>query len=349
MAQKHLALPPLFTALLKAPRRHSHEPTSPSSGFTLIELLVVMLIAGGIVSGLLYLAVELLTADQRESSRTETQQEMQMALDYMSTELRQAVYVYDQNCMSATPQGTLGSEDYCPGLYNHIPASMTPTNNNYPILAFWKQQQLPSSFRQACDDDAVLEEERAVCVSGNSYALIVYALETSNSATWNGEARIRRYSLTQFQTTDTAPGYVATAGYVDPGAFQHQFRTWPWYPDADGGVPENQQAAVPAGNPQVLVDFVDDQVRPGFTASCPTDYSFTSNATIPTTVANSFFGCVRNLPNDAESGQNRDTIVFLRGNPSGRPGIRDISDVSYLPTLETQVLSRPVLDKAPVE
>ncbi len=331
----------IIQALRKLPQRSSTTETR-DKGFTLIELLVVVLIAGGIISGLMYLVVELLTADRVEASRTQTQQEMQMALDYIGTELRQAVYVYNEDCMNAAGTGTAGDANYCPGLYNHIPANLTDADES-PILAFWKQQQLPSSVRNDCD--AGTADANTPCVTGHSYALIVYTLDTADSPTWSGGARIRRYALTQFQADGAE-----TAGYVDPGTFDRNFRSWPFYSDTDGGRAVNQQGgAAPGGTPQVLVDYVDDRVRADIETQCPAGYTLTSDDTVPADFANSFYGCVRDLPNNAEGGLNRDTILFLRGNPSGRPGMgADIGRRTFLPTLETQVLSRPVLEKQPV-
>jgi prepilin-type N-terminal cleavage/methylation domain-containing protein len=347
-----------FRTLLTTALRAS-TPSAPcqkkNTGFTLIELLVVVLISGGIISGLLYLVVELLTADQREASRTQTQQEMQLALDYMSAELREAVYVYDQDCMSDTANGTLTDADYCPGLYNHIPVDVTPANDNYPIIAFWKQQLLPSTVREACDAGTAIDT--TPCISGHSYSLVVYTLDTDdNDDTWDGLARIRRYALTQFGTDPT----VENAGYVDPGAFQQQFRSWPFFRDDDNATPINQQAARPTGDGDVLVDFVDDRIRDGANSVvCPGDpdndvsttvtddqpYALTSDPTIVTDVANSFYACVGNR---AQTGENRDVLVFLRGNAHGRPAIGQTANAdAFLPTLETQVLSRPVLQKLP--
>lgn len=341
MVRSYSSHPSIFYSLLKLLR--PSPSNEKAAGFTLIELLIVILIAGGIISGLLYLVVELLTADQREASRTQTQQEMQMALDYVSAELREAVYVYDQNCMSAAGTGNLGDADFCPGLYNHIPASLTPANNNYPVLAFWKQQPLPTTVREACDRGNAPPD--TPCISGHSYALVVYALDDSNSTTWDGLARIRRYSLTQFQTTGAAPGYAPTPGYVDPGAFQQQFRSWPFYRGETDTTPVNQQTGTPSGTPQVLVDFVDDRIRD--TVQCPANYSLTADANVINNTANSFYGCVSDA---AEVGENRDVILFIRGNAQGRPAIGITPDASaFLPTLETRVLSRPVLSKAPVE
>ena len=55
-----------------------------------------------------------------------------------------------------------------------------------------------------------------------------------------------------------------------------------------------------------------------------------------------FYGCVSG---EDRTDRNRDIILSLRGNAYGRPAIS--GDQSYLPMIETHVLSRPVLGKSP--
>jgi prepilin-type N-terminal cleavage/methylation domain-containing protein len=78
-------------------------------GFTLTELLVVVIISSIIVSALLGLVVQLTGTEQRESVRTETQREMQMALNYIASDLRQAVYIYEGE---AHPQNAASDPSY---------------------------------------------------------------------------------------------------------------------------------------------------------------------------------------------------------------------------------------------
>ena len=111
-----------------------------SKGFTLLELLVVMAISSGIIAGLMYIVVELMSTDQRESSRSETQREMQMALDYISAELREAEFVYTaDNLACAGPTGA--GAPPCSPLTAYLPPAVS--NNSMPILAFWKQERFP--------------------------------------------------------------------------------------------------------------------------------------------------------------------------------------------------------------
>lgn len=307
-----------FYQFLKS-RRHNSE------GFTLTELLVSIIISAIIVSGLLYLVVELLGADARESARNETQREMQLAMNYITTDLREAVYVYDD---------VAEIED---GLPNFEGSGMTP------ILAFWKPVYFDDTDLSGIDCDAVAADEQSACetllVRRSAYSLIVYLQEANPDAPWSGESIIRRYELARYD------GDVAdlseTSGYVDPTGTV-SFQSWPF--DSTG---DDQQTATPTLNPAppVLVDFV---AAPGDGSSreCEADYT-KSPAT-----SDSFYACVRASAGDSASADsilntNQDVLVFLQGDVQGRRGSGDRGfDVSSrLPVLQSQVLVGGVIDK----
>ena len=354
----------LKRSLLPSRRTRSH-------GFTLLELLVVMAISSGIIAGLMYIVVELMSTDQRESSRSETQREMQLALDYMSTELREAVFVYTaDNLNCAGPAGA------CSPLTTFLPASVG--TNSVPILAFWKQQPFPSnvsaaSKRGQCFGNA--PPQGISCLTGNSYGLVVYSLSKANSNNiWSNNARITRYELSEFNSKGDL-----TQGYVNPGAYNgNPFASWPIFEDdTDGQLKNIQNAAVksgrpsgrPQGNPVTLVDFVDLPLTPrgiggkggaGELTACPTvtDYALTPSAKTlaaagfgtETNPIRSFYACISvssTLPAGsriANPSENQEVILHLQGNAYGRPGIfRD----ELLSALETTVLSRGVLTKRP--
>lgn len=335
----------MMELLFKTLRVSANSEKQPGSaqGFTLIELLIVVLIAGGIISGLMFLVVELLTADQREASRNQTQQEMQLALDYISAELREAVYVYDADCMSTSAVSTVTDPAYCPGLLNHLPTAFNSADVT-PILAFWKQEPLQSDIREACGDGTEIDD--TPCIGGHAYALVVYSTDTRDpNAIWDGLSRITRYELNKY--TVGSSSYSETPGYVDPSSYTRQnlvsFRHWPYYQGTGDSTLVNKQAALPTGSSDVLVDFVDDEAR---NVSCPneTDPSVDENAgykySAPKGKLTGFYGCVSA---DDDTANNRDVILYLRGNAYGRPTIG--TDEAFLPMLETHVLSRPVLNK----
>lgn len=310
-------------------------------GFTLLELLVTTAIAGGIVSGLLFIVVQLMSVDQRESSQSETQREMQLALNYISTEMRDAVYVYTGKTLAAeippptptippTPPRREGKS-----LMEFLPASLG--TNSFPVIAFWKQQPFPDAVKAACARST--PPPGAACTNGSSYALVVYSLSTNNpDGTWKGKARITRYALTEFSFTGTTQ----TPGYVNPGVYSNNFDTWPYGTNETGLV--NLQTVRPSNTPTALVDFVDyPQVSPVMV--CPDDpltTPFKEYDISPTTGVRSFYACV----NDRQAlGDSQDVLIYLRGNVVGRPGASLASP--FLPTLETRVLSRGVLGRVP--
>lgn len=316
------------------------------AGFTLIEVLIAALLASMIVSGLMYLVIQLMGANQREAAREETQQDMQNALDYVSGDLREAVYVYEGECLGGN--GALGDPDFCPGLVNHLPANLT--TNSVPVLAFWKQTEYPEAVIDACAAGAA--DDNANCLNGRSYALIVYSLSQGDN--WDGPAQLTRYVLSEYDQAGNA-----NAGYVNPGATR-DFRRWPYLGD------DNLQGALPGNRPDVLVDFVDDGsgVSTRFAVMdevCPNNYEVSPTADF--LAANgfdgvrSFYACIKTFQT-ADGGQstrsdrNSEVVLRLRGNPAGRPGVNSNevnNEVSFMTPMETRVLSRGVVGKNPIE
>lgn len=333
-------------------------------GFTLVEILMSIIIGGIIITGLLAVVVELLTTNNREVSRTETQREMQMALDFIAAELREAVHIYDGNCLQQQddpyfqkkPNGSL-----CSGIIrnNYIP---TPANST-PILVFWKLDNLPEKVKNFCQAGNTGPAARPYpCLAGKSYTLVAYFL-TRNQPTetaWKGKARIQRFELPAYDK-DGNP----IRGYADPIAPGMNFNRWPLN---DKNVNQQTGSVLPAA-PTTLVDFVDDsnlttlsqnQGTAGTgtaTVQCPNGYALTpSDNTLNTfsfSQVRNFYGCVR-IPDDLIPGSSNSTgafnqkvILFLRGNASGKPGIKE-DNQGFLPAIATQVLNRGVKDKQPL-
>jgi prepilin-type N-terminal cleavage/methylation domain-containing protein len=315
-----------------------------SKGFTLLELLVTTAIAAVIVSGLLFIVVQLMSVDQREASQSETQREMQMALDYISTEMRDAVYVYTGTALGVdtvnTPPNRNGQS-----LIDFLPTSLV--TNSVPVVAFWKQQPFPDAVKARCASSSPPAEVN--CTNGSSYSLVVYSLSTHNpDNVWKGKARITRYALTEFNESG-----VATPGYVNPGVYSNNFETWP-YGVSDTGLVNRQTSRPSNATPAALVDFVDQTAESGASqrGECPDDpatvgkdYDITPPAGMLTgSFANvrSFYACVNRR---SSLGDTQDVSIYLRGNVSGRPG--SLSATAFLPALETRVLSRGVLGRVP--
>lgn len=274
----------MTTSLLRVLQPKLRRRNHSQKGFTLIELLIVTLIAGGIVSGLMFLVVELLTADQRDASRNATQQDMQRSMEYMSTELREAVYVY-----SGSQLHRIIKDNYLP---TSLSQTVSSTEKSTPVIAFWKQAPLPSNALAYCSNRWQTQDDRGnppiqdtarnsiPCASGSAYSLVVYSLNTIEDGPWLGRARVTRYELRPYNNNPGQP--VPVTGYVSPIAgARNLFANWPL---AAGGTPTsppiNRQIAAggrPTGAAVPLTDFVDapqDEDEPqDYDPRCPRDSS----------------------------------------------------------------------------
>ena len=327
-----------------------------SAGFTLIELLVAMFIGGVITSILLFLVVQLLQTSQRESARSDTQREMQMALDYIGRDLREAVYVYDGNCLATTPPA--GST--CKGLLSYLPSTVVngaSSANSLPVLAFWRVDPLPLDIDKLCEksakDGAFSEADKTAqkaallpidgipCVSRRMYTLVVYSLDWNKGQPWSGQARIKRYQLPQYAygvTTNTVtPGWGFPAG---SGAFM----TWPF----NANNVDQRKSTGDGGNSQMLVDFV---AQKGLSDSatdavCPAAVTTPGYVLTPTAATagknRGFYVCVKGAESNGKL--NQEVSVFLQGNAAGRPGLPlGASDVPI--SMQTRVMTRGALEK----
>lgn len=317
------------------------------AGFTMTELLVSMIIAGVIISVLLSFVVDLVQTDRQEYVRAETQREMQTALDFMTNDLREAVYVYD-----AIEQ----DRPTAPRLSSFLPdfgANITP------VLAFWKVERLPydasGSLPATCTPTDT--ECNQVLIRRRAYSLVVYLHDKNPpNNTWKGRSRIRRYILRKYNNLPNVASI--TPGYADPQE-RTSFKDWPVGDNRRTGNP-----ALPTGGAPVLVDFVDDANNanvniPADDNSCRSSL-LTSPlyAQIPTNppyrrvpleqqTNNSFFVCVKTLSftgtGTEQETANQDVIIYLRGNPRGRLNNR----AEPLETLKTQAVARGVVNKEP--
>ena len=378
---------------------------SDRGGFTLIELLVSMIISSLVVSGLLYLVVEILGVNQRDASRSDTQRDLQMAMDYIARDVREATYVYGvtqarkadgtldmntkESCLYAYPDALVrGQSGKCTGLLRFLPPALIvddPTKGgNYPVLAFWKPESLPSSIRSLCKSKAAdvgksIKEagynevlNTIPCVSQRMYTLVVYSLNTQNSGIWRGKARITRYQLPHFVEVPSNLNEPMTIGWAAPIAKDKRPLTWPVGDItniATNVVVTNQSAQykgiATTGSNDVLTDFVDyktDDVstkyQPGY---CPSGFDSPSGFS-GAKFNSAFYVCVRSgslsAPTGASSattgvaqaaaaagqGLNPEVNIVMRGNAAGQGGIPLLSGDVSF-QMETRVLSRGVYGK----
>ena len=326
-----------------------------NGGFTVLELLVATLIATMIVIALLDMVVDLLETDRREYARNETQREMQMALDYMVNDIREAAYVYNDDELNDVRT------------FLNLPADFTP------ILAFWKPQVISDTDLNAlgnCAQFPTNDPRRTECeqliVRRRTFSLVVYLqkvnADVERQQEWKGISRIARFQLDKYTQTGIN-NLQQTPGYVDPQENTVTFASWPreasTTSNVRGGAPVSG-AGNAQGTPQVLVDFVDfptssrtDNLTPPQTPVCPSpNYRRIPPDTDSTFDNPSFMVCVSStnpttppvggIP-QSNNNTNQDVLIFLRGNPTGKAGVK----VAPLLAIQTQAVARGVVNKQP--
>jgi prepilin-type N-terminal cleavage/methylation domain-containing protein len=332
--------------------------TKNSKGFTLTELLVVTIIGGLLISGLMGLVIELLTTDARETARTETEQEMNMAIDYIARDIREAIYVYDGACLAAVdvPEKTEGAAEKCAGLFK---GKVIPPDNSTPILAFWRLEDLPDQLNDGGSDDDGISY-----IAGRTYTLVIYFLTKNQpNEPWKGKARIQRYALKQY---DSSGAINFKAEDFEPSR-KVGFLSWPKNPDDGSELTAGQ--SIDAKSAVTLIDFVDSRGinDPDLQKSlggksiqidCDEGYVLTpSKATLPGEKGDvrNFYACVKvpvelspETTSETTGEFNQKVLLFLRGNASGKPGIKTANE-GFMPAIETQVLNRSNRDKVPAQ
>ncbi|NDJ16269.1 PilW family protein [Myxacorys almedinensis] len=329
----------VFSLLLSSKQKRN-------TGFTMIELLVALFIGSVITGGLLFMVVKLLETNQREASRSDTQREVQMAMDYISRDLREAVYVYDGRCL-VKDSAAVNTSQNCTGLLDYLPEPISGEATTLPVLAFWKVEDLPQNLKTNCSNNAAAFSSTAAlpvavagvpCISRRMYTLVVYTLDWTNGDNWKGKARIKRYNLPQFSDSAGAGGTQPeiTKGWLYPAGENTGFNYWPnnkdYKPIAGYVVP----VAATNANNQVLLDFVDKNPLIGGDVTCPNDYTVTPASAS----ARGFYVCVKGAESNGKL--NQEVIIRIQGNVAGRPGA---SNANIPLPIETRVLTRGVLNK----
>jgi prepilin-type N-terminal cleavage/methylation domain-containing protein len=133
-----------------------------SGGFTLVELLVALAMSSIIITLLLQFMISVITTDSDEEIKINSEQEIQIALDYISRDLQEAIYIYDAAGINAIKPQLRYPND----------------NTKTPILVFWK--------REILDNDSAGEDNSS---------LVVYYLDNSSSTIWSKAARISKWQI----------------------------------------------------------------------------------------------------------------------------------------------------------
>ncbi|MCC5602193.1 hormogonium polysaccharide secretion pseudopilin HpsC [Nostoc sp. CHAB 5714] len=287
-----------------------------NSGFTLIELLVAMILAFLVITPLLGFMISVLNTDGQEQAKANSEQEIKAALDYITRDLQQALYIYDDVGIAA------------------INSQIRPVTDGVPILVFWKRE-----FTK----DAVETKNAANVVQFKDdsfvYSLVAYYLikDTNfNNNNWSQAARIARWQIKD--------GVANTSGKTDcPGFTTEKYSLCPdkgfkaFDLSKKGKTLEqkmNSWTNSLAGDtynqvPVVLVDFIDQteitQETPTATAAVTCSTGFRQVPAAANLVRRGFYACV-----DSSDGNNRSAAeVYLRGNAQARLIQNDESKIRY--------------------
>ena len=319
-------------------------------------------VASIVVSGLLFLVVDILRIEQRETRLDQVQQDSQRALDFIRNDLQEAVYVYpDPTALRAA----LNDPD--------MPAGED-------ILAFWRpvpidEADIPADIATCTGSGIALADCEELLTRRAAYSLVMYIHAPDQAGdVWDGLSRLVRYELPRYEKV--GGNLQQRAGYVDPSGVS---ATTSQINDFEGWAP----SAAVDGRDDVLVDYISVPIDTSSSGS-PTaldcdaltgttglyDLSPPDAAAVTAggnTVSTGFFACVRDPNPDLSelteidqraqaSGANfrsgQDVYLFLRGDASRSAG-DDIVDSplnstrprSRLPVLTTQVLVRGVVDR----
>jgi type II secretory pathway pseudopilin PulG len=338
----------LLRLLLKSQhQRHGSGPAQTEKGMTLVELLVGAIMAFLVITPMLAFVVDMLNTDRREQVKSNTEQDIQAAVDFIAQDLSQAIYIYDKTAINL--------------IINQLPEAADP--NKSPILVFWKRQPIKKSL----PIDASKKPLDCVNISdqcNDTYVLSLVAYyqvkENDQQSIWcqpSGSpcpSRIARYEIRDGVKNPYAIN-PADPYYSDSETIESQRRD-PAF-DKDFAFTEpTTKVTLPAGltnpksgaqNPQVLINYIDPS-RSGPTLSStecqtalgnPTDPKDTTKLLDEVTLkvidrdTNSFYACVDTARNVAR--------VTIRGNSLRRlqPNDTDYNaqKSAYFPTASVQV------------
>ncbi|MGK7919264.1 MAG: hormogonium polysaccharide secretion pseudopilin HpsC [Trichodesmium sp.] len=201
----------LPNSLIKKLSLKRRSPLSKStSGFTMIELLVATVIATIIIVPMLAFVVDILNRDVREQAKTNSEQELQAAVDYIAQDMSQAFYIYDRTYAGDTTNDIPSYDTF----KDELPFS----DDNNPILVFWKREFVDKALDPSggiCEDTTEPKEDRQ-CNDTFVQSLVAYYLIDDDNETWcqpSGDTCPKRIARFQIQdgVKDALGNYVCGA------------------------------------------------------------------------------------------------------------------------------------------
>ncbi|MFM9268197.1 hormogonium polysaccharide secretion pseudopilin HpsC [Tychonema sp. BBK16] len=327
----------LLRLLLKTHHQRNRSGSAQTEkGMTLVELLVGSIMAFLIITPMLGFVVDMLNTDRREQVKSNTEQDLQAAVDFISQDLSQAIHIYDGKAINE--------------IRSKLPE---PTNvERIPILVFWKRQLMRKSIPVDPSTVKPKDCDKNECNDTYLLSLVAYYQFKDTDNTWcqpsggNCPTRIARYEIRDGIKNPLTQEYYksddseTTKGQRKDTAFNEKFQLNK--PTVD------VTAAADFPNPEVLVNYIDysstnvplppdckialgvvDPTEAGSTPINAADLLITDRSSKPT---HSFYACVDTSKNIAR--------VTIRGNSLRRlqadaPYNKD--NPAFFPTASVQV------------
>lgn len=297
-------------------------------GFTLIELLVGIVLAGLVITPLMNFMLNILTTQRQEEAKANTDQELQSTINYITQDLRQAIYIYDADGLNNTSTQTQpGIKDQIPPLAP-VPGCDASTNCT-PILVFWKREFKPEILSRCpsnsidCLADTKLDDTFV-------YSLVAYYLiENPANTTESNTARIARFQINDgIRDSRNPDNYIEPA---DDGFQSFNLRT-PGLTIKDKMNRWQKANENYTNSVATLVDFIDTSTSTK-QQNCPANMQ-----QIPA-VASGFYACVDSINTTAQ--------VYLRGNAIARIRNDATCDPTsvYCPSVSVQVQGSGLLSR----
>lgn len=177
----------------------------------MVELLVATIMATIIIVPILTFVVDITDRDIKEQAKTNSQQELQAAVDYIVQDMSQAFYIYDLNKEGKTEDEKTTIDNFIAQLPH--PPSEDAGGEKEPILVFWKREFVEDALAPSgsiCTDTT----EPINCNDTFVQSLVAYYLIDDNNTTWcqpgtgNCAKRIGRFQIQDGVTETQNNNYV---------------------------------------------------------------------------------------------------------------------------------------------
>jgi hypothetical protein len=311
-----------------------------------------------IITPMLAFVVDMLNTDRREQVKSNTEQDVQAALDFIAQDLSQAIHIYDNKALNGPPDPNEMA----------VAPQLPPIPNGRPILVFWKRKLIRNSVSVDTDPTTRTKPKECdptrPCNDTYTRSLVAYYQVTENTpnSIWcqpsgaSCPTRIERIEISEGIMKNPAALTADTRYFDDNETKDGQKHNPAFNLNFDWNQPTNNvtdQMNVGGVTPQVLVNYIDhsplsplppgDECQkalgnpraqvPGTTTTSLIPETTLKVSDQDTTNTNSFYACVDTARNVAQ--------VTIRGNSLRRiqtdEAEYDAKKAAYFPTASVQV------------